>query len=184
MPKKKVSVPKYTSNDPYTLFDVSGEMKAIIREITIAQEDKDYEAIEDLTEELIELIELHGDKYVATIHVILDSLGAAEKNQAIAAQFQAKATAHSNLAKRLKQRLHDDMKHHGMQKVEAGIFTVRTHKNSIPTLTVNADPEDLPKEFQKIEADTDELRYALARGDEIKGVTLEKGEHIRIKARG
>ena len=183
MPKKKSSVPKYTSNDPYTLFDISGEMKQILSELADAQLEKNKELVEELTLDIIDLIDMHENKYEATVHVIMNSLNAAKGNQEIANQFQAKATANNNLAKHLKERLKKDMQFLDLKTVNAGIYTIYTRENPVPTLTIDIDPEDLPEQFQKIEADTDELRHALSTGEEIDGVTLKKGEHIRISAK-
>ena len=180
MKNRKPPTKRYASRNPNTLFDISDEMKSILAELTDAQYERDHERIEELTNELIEIIEMHSNKYEATVHVIKDAINTAKGNQEIADQFQAKATANNNLAKRLKTKLLEDMKMHGLTKVVAGIFSVRTQKNSVPTLTVNVPPEELPEQFQKVEADNDELRAALSSGTEVKGVTLVKGEHIRI----
>ena len=180
MKAKRQTLQRYTSEDPYTLFDVSDEIKQITAELGHAQLARDYDLIEELTDEIIHLISLHENKYEATVHVILNSTNAAKANQEVASQFQAKATAQNNLAKQLKERLKEDMKLHGLKTMNAGIYTVRTQKNSVPSLNVDIDPEELPEQFQKVEADTDELRHALSIGEEVDGVTLEKGEHIRI----
>ena len=173
---------KYTSKDPYTLFDISDEMKQIIADMTEAQAEKDLELVNALTTELIEMIEMHGNKYEATVHVIKNSLAAAEYNKAIADEFQSIATAHNKLAKTLKERLHEDMKFHHLDEVNAGIYVVRTATNPTAKLEVYVDADKLPEQFQKIEVDTDELRYALSVGEEVEGAELVKGQHIRISA--
>ena len=174
---------KVTGKDPYTLFDISEEMKEIVGELTEAQQEKDSDLIQELTDELIRLIDLHEDKYKATIYVIKNSLAAAEYNQEIANQFQAVATAHKNLAKRLKDRIKYDMEQHGVTKTDAGIFSVRIQRNSVPSLVIDANPEDIPEEFQRIEIDRDEVKYALSIGREIEFAKLEKGTHLRISVK-
>ena len=181
--RPKPPMKKHTSDDPYSLFDISGDMKLIIREICTAQEEKDAERVEELTCELMDLIDLHSDKYEATAYVILNSIEAGKNNQAISNQFQAKATAHNNLAKRLKQRLLDDMQQHGIKKVNTGIFTIREQVNGVASLEVEVPPEQLPEEFQKIEIDTATLRAALEFGEEVDGAYLKKGTHLRIAAK-
>ena len=180
MARQKPLTQRHASKDPYTLFDITAEIKEMIAEITEAQEERDYDLIEQLTEQLIEVMDLHGRKYESYVHVIKESIAAAKNNKTIADQFAAKATAHNNLVKRLKTRLHDDMKQHSLKTLDAGIFIVRTQKNSLPTLTVNVDADVLPERFQVIEPNKEELRHALSIGEEIDGVKLEKGEHIRI----
>ena len=170
----------HASPDPDTLFEITGEIKVIIREITEAQAEKDYDLVETLTEELLGLMDKHEDKYERYVHVIKNSLNSDAGNKEIADVFQAKATALNNLAKRLKDTILQDMKEHNLSKVDAGIFTIRTQKNSIPTLTVSVDAEELDERFQIIEPNKDELRFAICNGEEIEGVTLEKGVHIRI----
>lgn len=175
---------QHASKDPDTLFDITSEIKVIIREITIAQYDKDYDLVSELTDELTNLMDKHENKYESYVHVIKNSLNAATGNKEIADQFMAKYTALNNLAKRLKERLHQDMKQHGLNKVDAGIFTVREQRNSVASLEVEVQPEQLPEEFQRIEIDTAELRAALEFGEEVKGASLKKGTHIRIVTKG
>ena len=184
MPKSDLVTPveerKFTGKDPYTLFDISPKIKEVIREIAEAQQDKDTKLVSELTDNLLDLLDLHEDKYEGYVHVIQNSLAAAKNNKVIADQFNAIATAHNNLAKRLKARIQQDMELHQTDKVNAGLYIVRIQKNSVATLTVEVDPEDLPKRFQSVIPNTDELRFALTNGDEVEGVSLLKGEHIRI----
>lgn len=185
MPRKKFTPPpKQTSDDPYTLNRISDDMKMIIREICTAQEEKDSERVEELTCELVDLIGTHRDKYQSTAHVILNSVSAGEWNQAIANQYQAKATAHKNLAKFLKENLHRDMKLHGITRLDAGQFTIREQKNGIASLEVEVEPEELPKDFQEVVVNTAELRAALEFGEKVDGAYLKIGTHIRIVAKG
>ena len=170
----------HASPDPDTLFEISGEIKVIMREITEAQAEKDYELVDTLTDELLDLMDKHENKYERYVHVIKNALNSATGNKEIADIFQAKATALNNLAKRLKETILRDMEQLNLVKVDAGIFTIRTQRNSIPTLTVEIDPEDLDERFQIIEPNKEELRFAISNGEEVDGVTLEKGYHTRI----
>ena len=188
MPKKKkdtlhetlTPADVHSSSDPDTLFDISTEMKLIIREITEAQADKNLDLVSELTDELLNIMDQHEDKYEAYVHVIKNSLNGAAGNKEIADIFGAKATALNNLAKRLKETLVQDLKQHGLTKADAGIFTIRTQKNSIPTLDVKVSAEELPERFHTIEVNKEELRFALANGEKIEGATLETGVHLRI----
>lgn len=180
---KKQRPTEHASKDPYTLFDITGDMKRIIVEITEAQQDKNLELVNELTDELIDMMEIHSDKYAGYAHTIKNSINAAEGNQAIANEFQAIATAHNNLARRLKDRLQQDMEHHGITKVNAGIFSIRTQINSVASLEVSTDAEELPERFQRIEINNEELRFALSSGEEVDGAELVKGSHVRITAK-
>ena len=181
--KKQRNRTEHASKDPYTLFDISGDMKRIIINITEAQQDKNLELVNELTDELIDMMDLHTDKYAGYAYTIKNSLNAADGAQGIANEFQAIATAHTNLARRLKERLQQDMENHGIEKLNAGIFSIRTQVNSIASLKVSAEPEELPERFQRIEIDNEELRFALANGEEVDGAELVKGRHVRITAK-
>ena len=183
MSKNNLTTPvqeRITGKDPYTLFEIRKEIREIIGEITEAQQDKNADLVSKLTDELLHSLDLLEDKHEAIVYVIKSSAAAAEYNKAIANQFQAIATAHNNLVQKLKERLDEDMQTHDVSKLDAGIFTIRRQKNSIPTLTIHIPPEELPERFHKIVANTDELRFAINGGEEVNGVTLIKGEHIRI----
>ena len=92
----------------------------------------------------------------------------------------AEASALKNLAKLLEQRLTDDMKQRNLKEVAARIYTIRIVENNIPTVIVNIPAEQLPERFQRVKPDKIKLNSAIIDGEEVEGVTLEVGEHIRI----
>ena len=169
-----------TSKNPWTLFEISQEIEQIISELIDAENEKDTALIETLTEELIETLDKHEQKYESYIFVIKNATAAAEANQKVAAEFQAKARAQKRLAKNLKDRLHGDMILHGTERADAGMFSIRRQKNSAPSVEINVPVDHLPTRFWKVEPDTEHIRYALKNGEVIEGVELTIGEHIRI----
>ena len=171
------------TRDPFTLFKLTDEIKALIADI--ADADVDGEDLESLYEELDSLYASRADKLVGYVKVIKNSLHASEGQKEIADLFDKRATALKNIAKRLKETLLADLEIHGEKSVTAGDFKIARQKNSVPTLDIKVDAEALPEAYQivEIEADTDALREALKRGEQIDGASLEKGEHIRIRAK-
>jgi len=69
-------------------------------------------------------------------------------------------------------------------EVKASNYTIRIVKNEIPTVIVDIPAEQLPERFQRVvqrvESNKIELRSAIINGEEVEGVTLELGEHIKI----
>ena len=171
---------KHASQEHDTFFDIRGEIRSIVGAITEAQVERDSELVSELTDELIALIDKHEDKYELYAQVIKNSINGEQKRREIAYPSNAEALALKNLAELLKQRLKDDMKQRNLKEVEARIYTIRIEENTIPTVIVNIPAEQLPERFQSVEPDRIKLRSAIIDGEEVEGVTLEVGEHIRI----
>ena len=169
--------------NPFTLFDLSDKIKAIIADIIDAEIAGDEDEVEALLEELDAFYDARESKREAYVYVIKNSLATSQACKAEAKAFDVRGNALSNLAKRLKERLLFDLQQDGTEKAPAGIFKIARQLNSQPSLIVEIDAEDLPGDFQKviIEADNDALREALNAGETIKGARLELGEHIRIR---
>lgn len=174
---------RMSQKDPFTLFDLTETIKAIISDIIDAESVSDKEQVNALMEELDTLYDARESKHEAYVHVIKNSLAGAENHQSVSDEFGARARALTNLAKRLKQRLLEDMEQHGEEVVNAGIFKIARQRNSQPSVVLHTAADELPEEFQRvtIEADKDALREALNAGETLNGVTLHLGEHIRIR---
>ena len=171
---------KHASQEHDTFFNIKGEIRSIVGAITEAQVERDSELVSELTDELIALIDKHEDKYELYAHVIKNSINGEQKRREIAYPSNAEALALKNLAELLKQRLKDDMKQRNLKEVEAGIYTIRIEEDDIRTVIVNIPAEQLPERFQSVEPDKIKLRSAIIDGEEVEGVTLELGEHIKI----
>lgn len=171
--------------DPFTLFDLRDEIKAIIADIIDAEIAGDEDEVEALMEELDELYEAKETKHEGYVYVIKNSLGSGANHKAEAKAFDVRGNALINLAKRLKKRLLEDLQQHGEEVVNAGKFKIARQSNSQPSLVLSVDAENLPSDYQKVtvEADNDALKQALKAGEKIVGAKLEKGEHIRIRVR-
>lgn len=96
-----------------------------------------------------------------------------------------RATADENFAKRLKQRLKEHMEHVGTPRIDTPRFTVSIQKNGgLAPLDISVPATALPKAYQRVTvaADTEAIRAALAKGEQIEGVVLqERGSHLRIR---
>ena len=171
--------------DPFTLFDLTKEIKAIILDIVDAEIAGDKDEVKALMAELDEFYDARESKHEGYVKVIKNSLAGAENHQSVSDEFGKRATALKNLAKRLKETLLDDMEQHGEEAVPAGIFKIARQQNSVPTVNVLIPDEDLPAEYQNVtvEADKTALRRAIKNGTEIDGVDMEYGEHVRIRAK-
>ena len=171
--------------DPYTLFDLTDEIKAIVADIIDAEIAGDEDEVQTLIAELDELHEAREAKRQGYVYVIKNSLAAAENHKGVAEDFDARAKAHANLVKRLKERLLFDMRLNDEQAVPAGEFKIARQKNGQPSVVMNIEAEALPTEFQRItiEADKEVIKDALNNGTEIDGVSLVTGEHIRIRVK-
>ena len=171
--------------DPFTLFDITHEIKAVLRDIEDADIAGDADEVEALHAELEALYDTRDSKHEGYVHVIKNSVASAEGHQAVSDEFGARARALTNLAKRLKERLLDDMEQHDESVVNAGIFKIARQRNSQPSLVLSIEAEELPSEYQKVtvEADNPVLKEALKAGEKIDGAELEDGEHIRIRVK-
>ena len=171
--------------DPFTLFDITHEIKAILRDIEDADIAGDADEVEALHAELEALYDTRDSKHEGYVHVIKNSVASAEGHQAVSDEFGARARALTNLAKRLKERLLDDMEQHDESVVNAGIFKIARQRNSQPSVVLSVEADELPEAYQSVEikADKDALKEAINAGEEITGVNLKTGEHIRIRVR-
>ena len=171
--------------DPYTLFGLTDEIKAIVADIVEADIAGDEDEVQALIEELDTLYDAKESKRQGYVHVIKNSLASAENHKGVAEDFEARAKAHTNLAKKLKNRLLFDMQENDEQAAPAGDFKIARQRNSQPSVVLSIQAEDLPAEFQKVtvDADKDALKFAINAGEVIDGVDLETGEHIRIYVR-
>ena len=171
--------------NPFTLFDLSDKIKAIIADIIDAEIAGDKDEVEALLDELDSFYDARASKREAYVYVIKNSLATSKACKAEAKAFDVRGNALMNLAKRLKERLLFDLQHDGEDVVNAGIFKIARQRNSQPSLIVDIEAVDLPADFQKltVEVDTDALKAALNAGEKIKGARLELGEHIRIRVR-
>ena len=173
------------SRSPFTLFELSDKVKAIISDIIDAEIAGNDDEVKTLLAELDELYDARETKHEAYVYVIKNSLATSEACKSEADAFENRARALKNLAKRLKERLLFDMKQHDEEAVPAGIFKIARQRNSQPSVIIDIEPEDLPRDYQKvnIEPDKDALKQAINAGETINGVDLKTGEHIRIRVK-
>ena len=166
-----------------TLFELTDAIGDIVDDIVDAILTGDTEAVESLFDELDSLYEAREAKHEGYIHVIKNAEAAAEACYKEANAFYARNKALKGLATRLKDTLLADLHQHGETRTTAGKFKIARQKNSQPSVILNIASEALPTEYQRIsiEANKEALKDALKNGREIDGVSLETGEHLRIR---
>ena len=166
----------------FTLYEIRDSIEQISDDITQALMDEDDVLADELMEELEDYFEIHDMKVEAYVRVIKNSEAGAKACKEQAAEFSKHATALSNLAKRLKNNLLMNMNEREERTTGAGPFKLRIQKNSVPTVDIEIPVEELPEEYQIVEvkADKHALAQAFKYGETIEGVTVEKGEHLRI----
>ena len=166
-----------------TLFELTDAITDLVDDIIDALIAGDTEAVETLFDELDSLYERRSEKHEGYVHVIKNAEAAAEACYKEATAFYARNKALKGLATRLKDTLMADLHQHGETRTDAGNFKIARQKNSQPSVILNIAAEALPTEFQRrtIEADKTALKDALKNGEVIDGVSLETGEHLRIR---
>jgi len=166
-----------------TLFELTDAITDIIDDIVDALIADDTEEVDTLIDELDSLYSARSEKHEGYVHVIKNAETASAACKAQANAFYARAKALENLSRRLKDTLLADLQQHGETRTRAGNFKIARQKNSQPSVILNIEAEALPTDYQRItiEADKTALKDALNNGTEIDGVSLETGEHIRIR---
>ena len=159
-----------------TLFELTDAITDIIDDLVDALMADDTEAVESLIEELDSLYSARSEKHEGYIHVIKNAEAAADACYKEANAFYARNKA-------LKDTLMADLHQHGETRTTAGTFKIARQKNSQPSVILNIAAEALPTDYQRItiEANKEALKDALKNGTEIDGVSLETGEHLRIR---
>ena len=140
-------------------------------------------AVAEAKDALAEVSELVGNKlgnyakYIQNLDTLKNGVELKIK------EFTRRKNAITRTAEWLKENLSAYLRVHGMHSVSAGAFKIAKQKNSQPSVILNISAEALPTEFQRItiEADKTALKLALKNGTEIDGVSLETGEHLRIR---
>lgn len=148
----------------HALFEITREIKRVTEEIIEAQKQNDCDLVDELTEELISLINLESNRYEAIAHVI--------KN------CENTAKALNKTARTLRERVLQNMKQLDLLRVDAGRFTVTRKSGSKVKIDVSV--EELPERFQSIKANKRELGRAIRNGEKVEGVQLEQSESIWI----
>ena len=165
-----------------TLYDISDEIQAKCNAIT--EVGVDAPEAEGLFAELDELYANREDKHESYVRLIRHCEAMDKAMKAESQLFLKRARGMKNLATRLKERLMDDMRRHGEDSTDAGLFTIRRQLSAI-AVRLDIPPELLPPQFQKIQVSPNKtlLKKALEAGTPIEGAELQRGEHLRIRAR-
>lgn len=113
-------------------------------------------------------------------------VASAKAYQDEADRLSKRAKTLTRTADSLKRYLHAELERCGRQKLEAGTWRLRIHRNSQPSVRLKVSPAELPEAYRRVSIDAD--RAALLKawnegtpGDEIEQyIAVQVGNHLRI----
>mgnify|MGYP002524452421 CR=1 FL=1 len=160
-----------------TLFEIVNEFEELYELAT--DPEVDSEVWETTLEALTGELEVKSAGYV---NVIKQLEMEAKQAKEISKQFADKQKTRENHIKQMKEALLYAMQNTGMDKVEAGNFTIKIQNNGgVQPLVIDG---AVPDSYNKliIEPDNDLIRKTLEEGKELDFAHLEpRGKHIVIK---
>lgn len=141
---------------------------------------EDGELTPDMIKDTLEGLEMMlGDKLDATMHVVRDFIGNAEKCDAEAKRLAERKKMWTNQGELLKKYILDCMITAGSDSVKTAANTFSARKGSQRLIVDDEEllPDDYVESFTQIinKVKSDELKKALQAGTEIKGAHLEVG---------
>lgn len=159
-----------------SLYELTNEFEMLYE---LAASDEDEPAFIDTLEGLKGELSAKAGGYVHVINQL--AMEAAECSKVIDA-FKAKKEVRENHIKRMKEALMDAMDAAGVDKLQAGEYTLKIAKNGgVQPLKITG---DVPDNFTKVivQPDNDLIRKALGDGEELEFAHLEeRGRHLNIK---
>lgn len=159
-----------------SLYELTSEFMMLYE---LAASDEDEQAFLDTLEGLKGELSAKAGGYVHVINQL--AMEAAECSKVMNA-FKAKKEVRENHIKRMKEALMEAMDAAGVDKLQAGEYTLKIAKNGgVQPLTIDG---EVPDNFKKIiyEDDKDKIRKALIDGEDLKFAHLEeRGRHLNIK---
>lgn len=159
-----------------SLYELTNEFEILYE---LAASDDDEQAFLDTLEGLKGELESKSGGYVHVINQL--AMEAAECSKVIDA-FRAKKEIRENHIKRMKEALMNAMDAAGIDKLQAGEYTLKIAKNGgLQPLKIDG---DVPDSFTKVivQPDNDLIRKALNDGEVLGFAHLEpRGRHLNIK---
>ena len=113
------------------IFELRAEIGRIVDDIVDAELAGDTDKVNALYAELDQLYDARSTKREGYVHIIKNALNTAKGCKSEADFFDKRATALNNLAKRLKETLHDDLVHHDEESVTAGKYKIARQNLSL-----------------------------------------------------
>jgi hypothetical protein len=162
-----------------TLYDISEDLRAIAE---AAEEDEgDLTPLLDWLDAVEMEASVKADHYAALIR---EWETRAAVREAEADRLRALVDADKGRAAKLKERLHQFLREHGLLRLDTPRFALRVQANGGKRpVQVTVPPEALPAAYQRITyaAHVDAIRAALEAGEHIPGCAFrERGTHLRI----
>ena len=139
--------------------------------------------VETARTELTEAAELLGDKLLGYAKYIENLTHSKKGVEWQITQFTRRKGGIISTLNYLKDTLMDYLNKHQLSSMPVGEGLKIAKQKSAPSVLIEIPVEELPTEFQNItiEAKKNDLREALAQGEEIDGVRVIRREHIRVR---
>ena len=165
-----------------SLYDISDTIVGICNEIS--EVGIDSPEAQELFADLDEFYETRERKHESYVHVIRHNETMIEAMRAESQFFLKRARSLQALNTRLKERLMDDMRRHGQDTVDAGVFRIRIQQ-SAESVSIDVPAEMLAPQYQHVDVKPNKtaIKDALKAGEYIEGAELKRGEHLRIRAK-
>lgn len=173
-----------------TLFEISEDLHFLDDFLSDAEGDVSDETLEaEIDKWLADLGDERDTKIDNYCALVKEFEARAEARGQEVARMNALAQVDVNAAARLKDRLHQFLKAHDIQKIETRRFKLARQNNGgkLPVILsqdMAENPEALPEEYRKVRYDPKFTAIAddLACGIKLPWARLgERGEHLRIK---
>jgi hypothetical protein len=168
-----------------TLLDITDDFQALDELLAEAGGDITEPSVQRYIEQLIDQLDQDFLTKVDNYAALISELEArAQHRKDEAKRLDALAKSDANSATFLKQRLKTVLEQRGTKKLETPRYRLSVAGNGgkLP-VEIHVDASDLPEQYQKVkrDPDTDAIREALQKGEEVQGCALgERGKHLRI----
>jgi hypothetical protein len=117
----------------------------------------------------------------AFVHKNLQTEG--QKFAAEAERLAKRAKSYETRADGLKDYIQVSLEKAGLERVDGAFWKFRIRANTLPRVTIT-DMDAVPTKFDKVQdrmVDTVAIRNAFKAGEEIPGVLVTRGQHVRIE---
>jgi hypothetical protein len=132
----------------------------------------------------LEAIDLaDSTKVQSYCHLIRNLDARAEAKRAESRRLAESSAKDVRAVDRLKARLHEHLGRTDRTSIDAGVFTVKLIRNSVPSVKYDGDPRSLPHQLVRLECALDReavLKTWRAGHPLPEGITVTQGAHLRI----
>ena len=192
-----------------SLFEIDVELDGLLEEIEV-QVESEGQASEDLVARFQQFCEAHGEKVDRIGRFVRMMEAREQYCRSEAARLTDRARATAGKVERTKNMVLYYLLSRDLKKIEGYHFTLRAQKNSQDSVRITDEPSVpacyrrfearipgvtwetvvafLPEEFVKVlestvheaKLDAEAIKAALARNEEVRGVQVYRGSHLRV----